>query len=82
MEEDSNVELSCQVRGTQYPVTRITWSKDTNLLPYVSIPVYIQMCRMLRVTEVMIPINIILFLFEYCEKEFFPTILVTFKHII
>lgn len=36
VEEDSSVELSCQVVGTQYPVTRITWSKDGVALPLVS----------------------------------------------
>ncbi|XP_025105035.1 inactive tyrosine-protein kinase 7-like isoform X2 [Pomacea canaliculata] len=36
VEEDSSVELSCQVVGTQYPVTRITWSKDGVALPLFS----------------------------------------------
>ncbi|KAK7504332.1 hypothetical protein BaRGS_00004636, partial [Batillaria attramentaria] len=36
VEEDGDVELNCQVVGTQYPVTRITWSKDGTPLPIFS----------------------------------------------
>lgn len=35
VEEDGEVTMSCQVVGTQYPVTRVTWSKDSVPLPTV-----------------------------------------------
>ncbi|XP_076442608.1 inactive tyrosine-protein kinase 7-like [Babylonia areolata] len=36
VQEDGQVTLSCQVVGTQYPVTTVTWSRDHSPLPTFS----------------------------------------------
>lgn len=44
VEEDGSVELSCQVVGTPYPVTRLTWTRDDT--PLSSFSTHYQMDEM------------------------------------